>query len=183
MKPTLTDITVLLDRSGSMDIIKNDTIGGFNAFLKTQVESPGEAVLTLAQFDTVYEEVHHAKPIKDVPELNGHTFVPRGGTALYYSLVRLIDETGKRLSEMNEADRPGMVVFVIITEASKYVPRTADSPESHSTMQPPSNVVSTHSAMCTSGNSSSSAQTKMQSPQRARSVSQERTPCPTAQHQ
>lgn len=111
-----TDITVVLDRSGSMGIVQNDTKGGFDAFVQEQAKSPVEAVLTLVQFDTIYEFVHESKPIKNVPPLD---FQPRGATALLDALGRAITETGKRLKDMDEAKRPERVVFVIITDGEE----------------------------------------------------------------
>ena len=35
MKDNLTEVVFLLDRSGSMSGLENDTIGGFNSFIKT----------------------------------------------------------------------------------------------------------------------------------------------------
>lgn len=66
---------VILDRTGSMEAIRDDTIGGFNAFLKSQQEEPGTATLTLVQFDSQdpYEVIHRFTPIKEVPELTRQT--------------------------------------------------------------------------------------------------------------
>ncbi len=52
MKPDLTDITLVVDRSGSMQDIRSDAEGGVNAFIETQAKEPGDALLTLVQFDT-----------------------------------------------------------------------------------------------------------------------------------
>ena len=53
-KPKAVDITVILDRSGSMESVRDDTIGGFNAFLAQQKELPGECSLTMYQFESGY---------------------------------------------------------------------------------------------------------------------------------
>lgn len=116
MKSNYTDITIVLDRSGSMDIIKDDTIGGFNAFLKAQQEVPGEATITLVQFDDLYETVYQAANLKQANPLDSQTFVPRGTTALLDAVGRAINDTGARLSAMAEADRPEKVIFVILTD-------------------------------------------------------------------
>ena len=89
--PQRTLIAVLLDRSGSMQAIKDDTEGGFNAFVEQQRNEPGEARVTLAQFDTHYEVVYADRPIADVPPLD---LQPRGMTALYDALGRLITDVG-----------------------------------------------------------------------------------------
>lgn len=116
MKENLTDISIVLDRSGSMESVRTDTIGGFNTFLKTQKECPGEATLTLVQFDDQYEFVHQGKNIQDVPNLTAETFVPRGMTALLDAISRTINATGERLSLLSEDARPSKVIFVILTD-------------------------------------------------------------------
>jgi hypothetical protein len=123
MKQGYTDISIVLDRSGSMDSVKSDTIGGFNSFLKAQKEVPGEATITLAQFDDIYEVVYEGKKLQDAPLLNDQTFVPRGTTALLDAIGRTINATGKRLASMPEAERPEKVIFVILTDGYENASR------------------------------------------------------------
>ncbi len=113
MKTDLTDITLVVDRSGSMQDIRDDAEGGVNAFVERQAKEPGQALLTLVQFDTEYEFLHQGSLISQVPKYN---LVPRGATALLDAVGRAINETGQRLSVMSEQDRPGLVVFVIVTD-------------------------------------------------------------------
>ena len=119
MKQNLTDITVILDRSGSMSSVKNDTIGGFNQFLADQKALPGEATITLAQFDDQFEFVYKSRNIKDAPQLTDATFVPRGWTALLDAIGFCVNDTGARLSNMAENDRPEKVVFLILTDGQE----------------------------------------------------------------
>lgn len=113
MRSDLTDITLVVDRSGSMDAIREDAEGGVNAFIRKQAEEPGEALLTLVQFDTEYEFAHKGTPVKKVPHYELH---PRGATALLDAVGRAINETGERLAAMKEQDRPGLVIFVVMTD-------------------------------------------------------------------
>lgn len=119
MKQGYTDITFILDRSGSMQSVKADTIGGFNNFLQEQKKQPGEATVSLFQFDTEYETVYEGKSIQEAPELTGETFVPRGGTALLDAIGRTINVNGARFSNMKEEDRPEKVVVVILTDGEE----------------------------------------------------------------
>ena len=99
----LPDITFVLDRSGSMGIIKADTIGGFNQFIEDQKKAAGEALMTLVQFDDQYEVNYAGVPIAAVRPLNTDTFVPRGWTALYDAIGKTVVATGKRIASMPEA--------------------------------------------------------------------------------
>lgn len=120
MRSDLTDITVVLDRSGSMASVADDTRGGFDTFVADQKKAPGEAVLTLVQFDDTYEFVYTARPIRDIGKLD---FQPRGSTALLDAIGRAINTTGERLSRMDESARPGKVVFVILTDGQENASR------------------------------------------------------------
>lgn len=116
MRQDLTDVTVVLDRSGSMAVVRKDTEGGFDTFVEEQKKAKGEALLTLVQFDNFYEFVYQGKNIQEVEPLK---LTPRGGTALLDAMGRAINETGERLSKMPEASRPGKVIFVIMTDGQE----------------------------------------------------------------
>ena len=116
MNKDKTDITLVVDRSGSMESIKEDAEGGVNAFIREQADETGEAFLTLVQFDTEYEFVHQGVPIGQVPK---YTLEPRGSTALLDAVGRAILETGQRLAKMLEADRPSLVIFVVMTDGQE----------------------------------------------------------------
>lgn len=117
MKNDYTHIAIVLDRSGSMEAVANDTIGGFNKFLADQKAVPGHATLTLVQFDSQsVDTVNDGTPISFVADLTSKTFVPRGGTPLYDAIGQTINATGKFLKNIPEDARPAKVVFVIITD-------------------------------------------------------------------
>ena len=116
MNESKTHIAVVVDRSGSITSIRSDTIGGFNTFLRDQQAEPGEATLSLVLFDHEYQPVYTMRPLAEVPELTTETYVPRGNTALLDAIGRTINETGAALAAIPEAERPGRVVFVIITD-------------------------------------------------------------------
>lgn len=120
MRTDLTDITLVVDRSGSMARSRRDAEGGVNAFIAEQAGKPGEALLTLVQFDTEYEFLHKGVPISDVPD---YTLHPRGMTALLDAVGRAINETGERLANMDEEDRPGLVIFVVLTDGHENASR------------------------------------------------------------
>lgn len=130
MKKGYTHIAVLLDNSGSMSTILDDTIGGYNTFLKTQKEVPGECTYTLANFKnngnyassgitTSMKLVYDSVKLNDIPELNTTTFRPETNTPLYDTLCELIDHTGKILNDISEENKPEKVIFVVITDGQE----------------------------------------------------------------
>jgi len=120
MDDKLTEIIVVADRSGSMESVQDDTIGGFNTFLAEQQKSQdGRCLITYVQFDTEYEVVHESLPIERMKPLDRTTFQPRGATALLDAVGRTIDEAGVRFAAMPENKRPGNVVLVIMTDGQE----------------------------------------------------------------
>ncbi|WP_234801763.1 vWA domain-containing protein [Mycolicibacterium conceptionense] len=111
--PNLSHLVFLLDRSGSMQSIKTDVIGGFHAFLAEQREADGHCAVTLAQFDHDYEVVYRGVPLAKVPQLE---LSPRGRTALLDSMGKLITDTAAQIDALPEEDKPGTVVVAIMTD-------------------------------------------------------------------
>jgi len=113
MEKHLTDITIVLDRSGSMGSCKEEAENGLNHFVKKQKKEEGEAFLTLLQFDTEHEFVYKGIPIKDVKKFK---LEPRGMTALLDAVGKSINETSQRIKKMKKKDRPDLVIVLIITD-------------------------------------------------------------------
>lgn len=120
----LTDIVVVLDRSGSMEERRTDAIGGFNALVLDQRREAGDAVLSLVQFDHEYEVCFTAKPLREVVLLTEATYLPRGSTALLDAIGKTITDTGARLRDLPETVRPSKVVLVIITDGYENASKT-----------------------------------------------------------
>jgi uncharacterized protein YegL len=117
-----TDITLILDKSGSMEAIRTDTIGGVNSFIKEQKKHPGKAVFSLVLFDHVYYP-KGAKPLESAEELTEAGYRPGGTTALLDAVGRTIEDTGKRLEALSEEERPGQVLIVIMTDGLENASR------------------------------------------------------------
>ncbi len=119
-RSNLTHLYVLLDRSGSMQSIKADIVGGFDAFVAEQRNASGECRMTLARFDNEYELVFADRPITDVGPL---VLEPRGSTALLDSIGRLVVDAGARLAALPEDQRPGTVVVAVMTDGFENASR------------------------------------------------------------
>lgn len=118
--PNYTHLAFLLDRSGSMETIRSDIEGGFDAFIADQAGQPGRCTVTLAQFDDRYEVVYESRPVDLVPKLD---LQPRGMTALLDSIGRLVTDVGAGLAAMPEEKRPGTVIVGIMTDGLENASR------------------------------------------------------------
>ncbi|MBI1322156.1 hypothetical protein GC170_03075 [bacterium] len=116
MNPDLTEIAFVMDRSGSMETMKSEAIGGFNHFLDEQKKEPGEVRFTLVLFDNEYLKPFDHMPLAQVPYLNDGTYQPRASTALLDAMGRTIDEIGKRLAATPEHQRPSKVIVACMTD-------------------------------------------------------------------
>jgi uncharacterized protein YegL len=119
MNENLTEIVAVLDRSGSMEPLTNDTIGGFNSFLREQKEVPGEAVLTTVLFNDSYMLLHDRLNIKNVKSMTNKEYIPQGMTALLDAMGKTINDIGLKLHNTMENERPGKVIFFIITDGEE----------------------------------------------------------------
>lgn len=111
-----TDITILLDRSGSMYSCAETTKEAINGFIKEQKNVKGEARITLIQFDSEdpQEVVLDNIDLQTSPVLDNYE--PRGGTPLFDAMGRAINNLGQRLKNLPESERPDKVIFVLMTD-------------------------------------------------------------------
>lgn len=124
--PKLTWLVFLLDRSGSMQSIKSDVVGGFEAFIAEQRAGDGLCTVTLAQFDTEYEVVYRGIALEQVPRL---ALSPRGSTALHDSMGKLITDTAAQIKALAEADKPSTVIVAIMTDGMENSSREWRGPD------------------------------------------------------
>jgi Mg-chelatase subunit ChlD len=115
----LTEIVCIVDKSGSMETIKTDAIGGFNQFLKEQKEIPSPASMTIVLFDTAYEFLVEGKDIQAVEPLNERIYTPGGGTALLDAVGITIDKVVERLTGIPDDQQPGKVLVAILTDGEE----------------------------------------------------------------
>jgi hypothetical protein len=115
----LTEIAYILDRSGSMQPMREAAVAAFNDFVTLQKAVPGEARLTLVQFDDRYEVPLCALRMQEVPELTAATYVPRGSTALLDAIGRTIKDLDTRLQKLPVIHQPAKVIVTIFTDGEE----------------------------------------------------------------
>lgn len=124
MRKNLTEIVFILDRSGSMSGLEQDTIGGFNSMINQQKNAEGEALVSTILFDNVSEVLHDRINVKDIQPLTDHDYMVRGCTALLDAIGGAIHHIGNIHKYARREDIPEHTMFVITTDgmenASRY---------------------------------------------------------------
>ena len=126
MKKNLTEIVFILDRSGSMAGLEQDTIGGFNAMIEKQKKAPGEAVVSTVLFDNECEVIHDRLPLEKIPPLTEKQYFVRGCTALLDAVGGAIHHIGNVHKYARREDVPEKTLFIITTDGYENASRRYD---------------------------------------------------------
>lgn len=113
------ELICILDRSGSMETIKDDAIGGFNAFIAAQKSEAEDTRVTLELFDDRFERLFEALPIAMVRPLDHTSFVPRGSTALLDAIGRSLTHARSRIGGLPADQQPEGVIVCILTDGEE----------------------------------------------------------------
>jgi hypothetical protein len=119
-----THVTFVLDSSGSMSEIEDDTKGGFNSFLADQRNEEGTATVSLFDFNTDVKRIYRGLPIVEAPELTDETYIPGGRTALHDAISSAISDTIDYIAGLDVADRPDTVIVVVLTDGKENASET-----------------------------------------------------------
>ena len=122
-----TELVFILDKSGSMHGLEQDTIGGFNSMLQKQKELDGECRITTVLFDNRYELLHDRIDIRAVSSMTEKEYQVGGTTALLDAIGRTVQKlvsVQKNTAKEYRADR---VLFVIITDGQENASREYSS--------------------------------------------------------
>lgn len=112
VNPNAAHLTLVVDRSGSMQSVRDDAQGGINTLLAEQFAAPARLLtVTLVEFDDDIDTV--ARMATTAPR---YELVPKGCTRLLDAVGAEIVRTGQDLAALPEHDRPERVLFVVVTD-------------------------------------------------------------------
>ena len=118
-----TELVFILDRSGSMGGLEQDTIGGFNSMIEKQKKQDGECLVSTVLFDHEVSTLHDRVPLADIRPMTGEDYFVRGCTALIDAIgmtVRHIEEVHRYI---RPEDVPAHTMFVITTDGLENASR------------------------------------------------------------
>lgn len=124
-----TELVFILDRSGSMGGLEQDTIGGFNSLIEKQKAQKGKCFVTTVLFDNELELLHDRVPLSDIKPLTAEDYWVRGCTALIDAIGSQLEHIEKIHRYAREEDVPSSTMFVIITDGQENASRKYSSDE------------------------------------------------------
>ncbi len=126
MRKNLTEIVFILDRSGSMQGLEADTIGGFNSMIEKQKKEEGEAIVSTVLFDNESSVIHDRVNIERISPMTDRDYSVRGCTALLDAVGGAIHHIGNVHKYARDEDVPEHTLFVITTDGMENASRRYD---------------------------------------------------------
>ena len=112
----LTELVFILDRSGSMAGLEEDTIGGFNSMIAKQKDEEGECYVTTVLFDHEIDTLHDRKKLSEIAPLTDKDYTVRGCTALIDAIGVTVNKIANIHKYARKEDVPATTMFVITTD-------------------------------------------------------------------
>ena len=115
-KNNITELVFILDRSGSMSGLEEDTIGGFNSMIEEQKEKDGACFVTTILFNDRSLTVHDRIPLAEVPKMTRDDYRVCGCTALIDAIGMAVEHTETIHKYARKEDIPENTLFMITTD-------------------------------------------------------------------
>ena len=123
MKKGLTELVMILDRSGSMGGLESDTIGGFNGMIEKQKKEEGECFVSVVLFDDVSEVIYDRVDLRKIEPMTSRQYYVRGCTALLDAVGGAVHHIETVHRYAREEDVPEKTIFIITTDGLENASR------------------------------------------------------------
>jgi uncharacterized protein YegL len=118
----LTELVIIIDKSGSMHGLEKDVVGGFNALIEEQSKE-GAVKVTTVFFNDKVNFIHEGVDIKEIKPLDGRNYQPCGCTALLDAIGDAICLIKAKHSKLKEDELPEHTIFSIMTDGLENASR------------------------------------------------------------
>ena len=125
----LTELVFILDRSGSMSGLEEDTIGGFNSVIEKQKRQSGKCLVTTVLFDSRVQTLHDRVELQELRPMTREDYCVGGCTALLDALGGTIRHIANIHRYARPEDVPARTSFVIMTDGLENASRVFGSEE------------------------------------------------------
>lgn len=129
MKKGLTELVFIIDKSGSMHNLVEDTIGGFNSMIEKQRKVEGEALVSTVLFSNRSQVLHDRVPLTEIPAMTDKEYCVGGNTALIDAIGDAIRHIKLVHRYIREEDRPENTLFIITTDGMENASRKWNADE------------------------------------------------------
>ena len=119
----MTELVFILDRSGSMSGMEQDTVGGFNSMIRKQKQQEGAALVSTVLFNNHCTVLHDRVPLERVQPMTENEYCACGTTALLDAVGGAIKHIGMVHKYARPEDRPEKTLFVITTDGLENASR------------------------------------------------------------
>lgn len=108
----ITELVFIIDKSGSMSGLENETIKGFNELLNKQKKQKDKALITTIFFNTTMQFINERKDINEVKEITLNDYRVGGCTALLDAIGNAINYILNNQINDKENEYNNMVVII-----------------------------------------------------------------------
>ncbi len=115
MKKNLSHLIFILDRSGSMGGLEDETIKGYNSVVKQQVQLGGELKVTTVLFDNEVEEIFSEVSPKKA-KLDKKKYYVRGSTAMLDAIGMTLSNVIAKNNKLKDEEKPENIIVAITTD-------------------------------------------------------------------
>ena len=127
IKNGITEMVFVIDKSGSMAGMEEDTVGGFNSMIEKQRQLEGKCYVSTVLFSNYPKVLHDREDIAKIEPMTERDYCVGGGTALLDAIGGAIHHIGNVHKYARAEDVPEHTIFVITTDGMENASREYDS--------------------------------------------------------